>query len=126
MSIQYAGTGALKSDFTRLGKRTTYGLVRDGVNSLQRYIYNNFYDGFRQDSIDLFLGNYQNEIKEEVDLVKSAAAFENDKKYLAVSYLLEFYILYHIVSKLILKITDTSNRSWYIFDVHYFFIDPGW
>lgn len=32
----------------RLGKRTTYGLMRDGVNSLQRYFINNFYDGFRQ------------------------------------------------------------------------------
>lgn len=48
LSIQYAGTGALKSDFTRLGKRTTYGLMRDGVNSLQRYFINNFFDGFRQ------------------------------------------------------------------------------
>jgi hypothetical protein len=89
MSIQYAGTGALKSDFTRSGKRTTYGMVRDGVNSLTRYILNNFYDGFRQDSIDLFLCNHHNvvdaEQKREFDLVTCAAAFENDKKYLAVS-----------------------------------------
>ena len=99
MSTQYAGTGALKSDFTRSGKRTTYGLMRDGVNSLQRYIINNFYDGFRQDSIDLFLCNHQKlseeekrlqqtssqlTLEEEIDLVKCAAAFENDKKYLAV------------------------------------------
>jgi hypothetical protein len=89
MSIQYAGTGALKSDFTRCGKRTTYGMARDGVNSLTRYILNNFYDGFRQDSIDLFLCNHQNvvdvdEQSREFDLVKCAAAFENDKKYLAV------------------------------------------
>ncbi|XP_065814110.1 LOW QUALITY PROTEIN: phosphatidylinositol-3-phosphatase SAC1-B [Labrus bergylta] len=49
---QYAGTGALKTDFTRTGKRTQWGLVMDGWNS------NNFSDGFRQDSIDLFLGNY--------------------------------------------------------------------
>ncbi|XP_064200093.1 phosphatidylinositol-3-phosphatase SAC1-B-like isoform X2 [Anguilla rostrata] len=55
---QYAGTGALKTDFTRTGKRTQWGLVMDGWNSLIRYIKNNFSDGFRQDSIDLFLGNY--------------------------------------------------------------------
>lgn len=88
LSIQYAGTGALKSDFTRSGKRTTYGLMRDGVNSLQRYILNNFYDGFRQDSIDLFLGNHtkivEAEPERQVDLVKCAAAFESDKKYLAI------------------------------------------
>lgn len=34
--------------WNRTGKRTTAGLVRDGVNSAVRYILNNFYDGFRQ------------------------------------------------------------------------------
>ncbi|CAK6972029.1 phosphatidylinositol-3-phosphatase SAC1-B isoform X2 [Scomber scombrus] len=55
---QYAGTGALKTDFTRTGKRTQWGLLMDGWNSIIRYYKNNFSDGFRQDSIDLFLGNY--------------------------------------------------------------------
>uniref|UniRef100_A0A668U5L7 SAC domain-containing protein n=1 Tax=Oreochromis aureus TaxID=47969 RepID=A0A668U5L7_OREAU len=55
---QYAGTGALKTDFTRTGKRTHWGLLMDGWNSMIRYYKNNFSDGFRQDSIDLFLGNY--------------------------------------------------------------------
>ncbi|KAM3955932.1 phosphatidylinositol-3-phosphatase SAC1 [Aphomia sociella] len=58
ISTQYSGTGALKTDFTRTGKRTHLGLVRDGVNSLTRYYKNNFSDGFRQDSIDLILGKY--------------------------------------------------------------------
>ncbi|XP_055604913.1 phosphatidylinositol-3-phosphatase SAC1 [Uranotaenia lowii] len=58
ISTQYSGTGALKTDFTRTGKRTKMGLMRDGINSLTRYYKNNFNDGFRQDSIDLFLGNY--------------------------------------------------------------------
>ncbi|KAF9420528.1 hypothetical protein HW555_003278 [Spodoptera exigua] len=58
ISTQYSGTGALKTDFTRTGKRTRLGLVRDGINSLTRYYKNNFSDGFRQDSIDLFLGKY--------------------------------------------------------------------
>ncbi|XP_072024166.1 LOW QUALITY PROTEIN: phosphatidylinositol-3-phosphatase SAC1-B-like [Amphiura filiformis] len=57
-SLQYAGTGALKTDFTRTGKRTRLGLLKDGVNSAIRYYKNNFVDGFRQDSVDLFLGNY--------------------------------------------------------------------
>ncbi|KAK5862813.1 hypothetical protein PBY51_018173 [Eleginops maclovinus] len=55
---QYAGTGALKTDFTRTGKRTQWGLLMDGWNSMIRYYKNNFSDGYRQDSIDLFLGNY--------------------------------------------------------------------
>lgn len=48
ISIQYSGTGALKTDYTRTGKRTNWGLVRDGINSLTRYYKNNFTDGFRQ------------------------------------------------------------------------------
>ncbi|XP_031625272.1 phosphatidylinositide phosphatase SAC1 [Contarinia nasturtii] len=58
ISLQYSGTGALKTDFTRTGKRTIQGAMQDGVNSLTRYIKNNFSDGFRQDAINLFLGNY--------------------------------------------------------------------
>uniref|UniRef100_A0A336KBA1 Phosphatidylinositol-3-phosphatase SAC1 n=1 Tax=Culicoides sonorensis TaxID=179676 RepID=A0A336KBA1_CULSO len=58
ISTQYSGTGALKTDFTRTGKRTILGALQDGLNSMTRYYKNNFNDGFRQDSIDLFLGNY--------------------------------------------------------------------
>ena len=58
ISTQYSGTGALKTDFTRTGKRTKAGLLRDGINSAVRYYKNNLADGFRQDAIDLFLGNY--------------------------------------------------------------------
>jgi phosphatidylinositol 4-phosphatase len=59
ISRQYAGTGALKSDFTRTGKRKTKGVVRDGINSLSRYVINNFRDGVRQAAIDLFLNTKQ-------------------------------------------------------------------
>lgn len=48
ISLQYSGTGALKTDFTRTGKRTIQGAMQDGVNSLTRYYKNNFKDGFRQ------------------------------------------------------------------------------
>eukprot|EP00048_Salpingoeca_helianthica_P017296 m.236546 g.236546 ORF g.236546 m.236546 type:complete len:599 (-) comp20649_c0_seq1:102-1898(-) len=58
LSIQYSGTEALKTDFTRTGKRTKQGMLQDGVNSAMRYYKNNFADGLRQDSIDLLLGNY--------------------------------------------------------------------
>lgn len=48
ISIQYSGTGALKTDFTRTGKRTKLGAMKDGLNSLTRYYKNNFADGYRQ------------------------------------------------------------------------------
>lgn len=48
ISVQYSGTGALKTDFTRTGKRTVQGMIQDGINSLTRYVKNNFSDGFRQ------------------------------------------------------------------------------
>lgn len=58
VSIQYSGTPALKTDYTRTGKRTVMGRVNDGMNSLKRYVKNNFWDGERQDGFDLFLGVY--------------------------------------------------------------------
>lgn len=58
ISIQYSGSGALKTDYTRTGKRTHVGILRDGYNTLLRYYKNNLKDGFRQDAIDLILGNY--------------------------------------------------------------------
>ena len=56
VSCAYAGTGALKSDFTRTGKRSKQGLLQDGVNSVMRYIKNNFFDGDRQDAFDILTG----------------------------------------------------------------------
>ncbi|XP_076112704.1 phosphatidylinositol-3-phosphatase SAC1-like [Mytilus galloprovincialis] len=83
MSKQYAGTGALKTDITRQGKRTKYGLLMDGWNSLIRYFKNNFSDGFRQDSMDLFLGNYIVEENEGV-VRPSPLQSERDWKFYAI------------------------------------------
>ncbi|CAH0478635.1 unnamed protein product [Peronospora belbahrii] len=58
ISLFYAGTGALKTDFTRTGKRTKKGALIDSYNSCMRYIKNNFMDGYRQDVLDLLLGRY--------------------------------------------------------------------
>lgn len=59
ISTQYAGTAALKVDFTRTGKRSVAGMLADGYNSLLRYFLNNFRDGYKQDSFNLFLGIYR-------------------------------------------------------------------
>lgn len=59
VSCAYSGTGALKTDFTRTGRRTKTGALNDLVNSITRYYKNNYADGTRQDSYDLFLGHYR-------------------------------------------------------------------
>lgn len=58
VSMQYAGTGAMKSGFTRTGKRTMGGALDDGVKAVTRYYLNNFQDGRKQDAIDLVTGAY--------------------------------------------------------------------
>jgi hypothetical protein len=59
LSTQYAGTGALKSGFTRTGQRTPLGLIDDGLKSCVRYYLNNFEDGQKQDAYDLVTGAFQ-------------------------------------------------------------------
>ncbi|KAI9224253.1 SacI homology domain-containing protein [Blastocladiella britannica] len=59
VSTLYSGTGALKTDFTRTGKRSKQGALQDGYNSVMRYVKNNFLDGARQDAYDVFLGVYR-------------------------------------------------------------------
>lgn len=59
VSKAYSGTGAMKTDLTRLGKRTKGGALQDGNVAVTRYWRNNFLDGPRQDAFDLFLGAYQ-------------------------------------------------------------------
>ncbi|KAK3096243.1 hypothetical protein FSP39_024882, partial [Pinctada imbricata] len=55
ISRQYAGTAALKGDYTRTGERKLTGMMKDGMNSANRY-YLRFRDSHRQAAIDLTLG----------------------------------------------------------------------
>jgi hypothetical protein len=48
ISKAYAGTGALKTEFTRTGKRTRQGALDDLKKSVLRYLKNNHFDGARQ------------------------------------------------------------------------------
>ncbi|XP_050483722.1 phosphatidylinositide phosphatase SAC2 isoform X2 [Bombus huntii] len=61
ISKQYAGTNALKGDYTRTGERKFTGLMKDGMNSANRYYLNRFKDVYRQATIDMMLGNSVNE-----------------------------------------------------------------
>ncbi|TXG58824.1 hypothetical protein EZV62_016653 [Acer yangbiense] len=63
ISIEYAGTHALKGDLVRYGKQTVSGMIKDGMSALSRYYLNNFHDGIRQasclfDALDLISGHY--------------------------------------------------------------------
>ncbi|ETW87575.1 hypothetical protein HETIRDRAFT_378661 [Heterobasidion irregulare TC 32-1] len=58
ISRAYAGTGALKTDFTRTGKRTRVGAFDDLKKSVMRYFKNNYFDGARQDAFDLITGTW--------------------------------------------------------------------
>lgn len=74
ISRLYAGTAALKGDFTRTGKRTKRGALDDGMNSLQRYYLNNFLDADRQEGIDLLVGytsftNVDDDIDIDIDII---------------------------------------------------------
>ena len=44
LSILYTGTPALKTDYTRTGKRTKIGAINDGKNGFIRYFLGNFMD----------------------------------------------------------------------------------
>ncbi|KAM1038235.1 hypothetical protein ACFX13_033690 [Malus domestica] len=58
ISLEYAGTYALKGDLVRYGKQTFGGIIKDGMSALSRYYLNNFQDGIRQDAMDLVSGRY--------------------------------------------------------------------
>lgn len=56
LSKIYAGTGALKSSFTRSGKMSIAGALADLRKSTQRLYINNFEDKGRQTTMDVLLG----------------------------------------------------------------------
>ncbi|CAL9058475.1 phosphoinositide phosphatase SAC8-like isoform X1 [Musa acuminata AAA Group] len=58
ISLEYAGTHALKGDLVRYGRQTVGGMIKDGISALTRYYLNNFQDGIRQDALDLISGRY--------------------------------------------------------------------
>ncbi|KAK5090587.1 Inositol-1,4,5-trisphosphate 5-phosphatase 1 [Lithohypha guttulata] len=66
LSKIYAGTGALKSSFTRHGKMSLGGLMADARKSATRLYVNHFEDKGRQNTTDLLLGRLVGQ--EEVEL----------------------------------------------------------
>ncbi|KAI8341622.1 SacI homology domain-containing protein [Choanephora cucurbitarum] len=62
ISRMYAGTSALKGDFTRTGKRNITGMMNDASNSLARMYFNTIKDFWRQATVDYILGYHKVEI----------------------------------------------------------------
>lgn len=89
LSYLYSGTNALKTDFTRTGKRTFQGLMDDGYNSMMRYYLNNFCDGCKQDAINLLVGDYS--ISE--DVCKKIAKKQNAFVYILYILIFHFFSL---------------------------------
>ncbi|KAL1916229.1 uncharacterized protein VTP21DRAFT_5846 [Calcarisporiella thermophila] len=90
LSRIYAGTGALKTTFTRTGKVSFATLLNDATKSVNRFVINNFQDKSKQESIDYFLGKLMSQkeimihdpIHEAVakDLLTRAAEYTSTKK----------------------------------------------
>lgn len=87
ISKLYAGTPALKGDFTRTGKRTKRGAIDDGVNSLQRYYVNNFIDADRQEGMDLLVGDaeFNNDVIASTSSSPSSLLSSDDKDEIPVN-----------------------------------------
>lgn len=62
LSKIYAGTGALKSSFTRHGKMSFAGALADARKSATRLYVNNFTDKAKQKTIELLLGRLANQV----------------------------------------------------------------
>lgn len=56
LSILYSGTPALKTDFTRTGKRSYIGMFWDGYHSVKRYVINQIIDSETQNIFDFMSG----------------------------------------------------------------------
>ncbi|KAJ9650421.1 Inositol-1,4,5-trisphosphate 5-phosphatase 1 [Neophaeococcomyces mojaviensis] len=77
LSKIYAGTGALKSSFTRHGKMSLGGLMADARKSATRLYVNHFEDKGRQNTTDLLLGRLVGQ--EEVELVDPISDWVNEQ-----------------------------------------------
>ncbi|KAL0276635.1 UNVERIFIED_CONTAM: hypothetical protein PYX00_004166 [Menopon gallinae] len=117
ISKQYAGTNALKGDYTRTGERKFTGLMKDGMNSANRYYLSRFKDAYRQATIDMMLGNEVTEdiftTEQKQDEEDSSATAEHVK------------ILIEDCKKLLINNPDLIVGSWGLIDADPVTGDPS-
>ena len=116
ISIPYSGTGAMKSDFVRTGKRTYRGNIKDGIISLTRFYINNFRDGYYQDCNDYFLGK----LNPKFDTFKNHSLL-NIKIILGISFFLSFYV-YSFLHRIALPSEYDFSKGKLIFKGVLFFV----
>ena len=107
MSYLYTGTPALKTDFTRTGKRTHKGAINDGINSVTRYFINNFTDGYYHDCMDVCT----QKLIPGKDAFRQRSGFFSQIKLLVM---LIFMMTYgtHVVYQFIISSLDQSQLTW--------------
>ncbi|XP_067908995.1 phosphatidylinositide phosphatase SAC2 isoform X1 [Heterodontus francisci] len=114
ISRQYAGTAALKGDFTRTGERKLAGMMKDGYNSANRYYLNRFRDAYRQAVIDPMQG-----IPVTEDLY---SIFSKEKEHEALhkqnqrSQQEQFSLLLQSYMKLLLPDDEKFHGGWAVID----------
>lgn len=54
----YTGTGSTHTNITRSGKRDLFGLIDHGMKSVGRFYKQNFEDNYKQEAIDIILGQH--------------------------------------------------------------------
>lgn len=81
LSKIYAGTGALKSSFTRHGKMSLAGAFADARKSATRLYVNNFADKARQNTIDVLLGRLSSQVPVELyDPINDVVTVELERR----------------------------------------------
>lgn len=120
VSRSYSGTGALKTDFTRTGKRTKAGALQDLNNSITRYTKNNFRDGPKQDAFDLFLGAY-------LPTTSSYLVFVDQRPLLiqSIPYILGFSLFFVFVGSFTRRLPDAAVLPLRIF-IFFWFAVAAW
>jgi phosphatidylinositol 4-phosphatase len=120
VSKSYSGTGALKTDFTRTGKRTKAGAFQDLQNSITRYVRNNFLDGPKQDAFDLFLGAY-------LPQPSSYMVFADKRPLLiqSIPYILAFSMFFVFVGTFTRRLPDAAVLPVRIF-IFFWFLVGAW
>jgi hypothetical protein len=120
VSRSYSGTGALKTDFTRTGKRTKAGALQDLRNSITRYARNNFLDGPKQDAFDLFMGAY-------LPTSSTGRVFIDKRPILiqSIPYVLAFSLFLVFVGIFTRRLPDSAVLPLRIF-ILFWFVVAGW
>lgn len=120
VSNSYSGTGAMKTDMTRLGVRTKAGALRDGQIAVTRYVKNNFLDGPRQDAFDLFLGVYL----PGTAAVGASLVFADRRPVLiqSIPYVLAFSILFVFLGLFTRRLPDSAVTPMRLFIIFWFLV----